>query len=67
MKAIDKIAILRDALRSAKRHHLFCDDAWHSCPKAVGGCADEREGSECNCGADNINRAIDKVLDDTKD
>lgn len=36
------------------RQHATCEDAWYSCPKS-GECANERAGSECDCGADDIN------------
>ena len=42
--------------------HNYCEDCWYSCPKAVDGCCDEREGTECNCGADEHNATLDKII-----
>ena len=38
--------------------HYECDDSWYSCPKSDYGCADERQGTECNCGADEMIEAL---------
>lgn len=46
-----------------RRYHHYCDDAFYSCPKAEGGCVDERVSKgECNCGADKHNEAVLKIL-----
>ena len=47
--------------------HNYCEDSWYSCPKAEDGCADDREGDECNCGADRWNKQIEPVLDQHKE
>jgi len=31
--------------------HYYCEDSWYSCPQAEDGCADDRRGPECDCGA----------------
>jgi hypothetical protein len=41
--------------------HYECDDSWYSCPKSDYGCADERQGTECNCGADEMIEALAKL------
>lgn len=48
----------------AKQSHYYCEDAWYSCPKAEDGCANEGNGDECNCGADDHNKAVDVLLTD---
>ena len=49
-------------LPELERGHYYCDDCWYSCPKAVDGCCDERQGDECNCGADNYNALLAKII-----
>ena len=45
----------------AKREHFDCDeDCWYSCPKS-GECCDDRQGPECNCGADAHNAKVDAI------
>ena len=46
----------------ARRKHYYCEDSWYSCPKAEGGCANDAEGGECNCGADKHNAKVDALL-----
>lgn len=53
---------LEAALRAAKIKHRYCEDSWYSCPLSSEGCSDERE-TECNCGAEKHNAAIDKALE----
>ena len=58
-----RVKLLEDALaKYGHRVHYSCDDSWYACPKAEGGCADERQGTECNCGADKVNAAVDAIL-----
>ena len=52
---------LREALRNAKISHRECEDCWYSCPLSAEGCCDERQ-TECTCGADKHNAAIDAAL-----
>ena len=47
----DRLQKVEDLLRESKRKHYWCADSWYSCPKATDGCCDEREGTDCNCGA----------------
>lgn len=61
-EARDRIDTLEGALREQQREHLYVEDCWYSCPKAEDGCCDERQGDECNCGADAANAKIDAVL-----
>jgi hypothetical protein len=49
-------------LRDSKRKHRYCEDSWYSCPKSEDGCANENEGTDCNCGADEWNARIDAHL-----
>ena len=42
--------------------HYYCEDCWYSCPKSEDGCCDDREGSECNCGADESNTILDSII-----
>lgn len=53
---------LKDILISLRRKHDYCEDCWYSCPKAEGGCCDDRAGTECNCGADKANSIIDAAI-----
>ncbi len=55
---------LREGLRKyGYRKHTYCEETWYSCPKEeTEGCADESQGTECNCGADGQNAAIDAIL-----
>jgi hypothetical protein len=53
---------LRAALLAAKVTHTTCEDGWYSCPMSEEGCLDERE-TECTCGAEKHNAAIDSALD----
>ena len=64
-----RIAELEEAQKEAlsllpelERGHYYCDDCWYSCPKAVDGCCDERQGDECNCGADDYNALLAKII-----
>lgn len=45
------LARLREWLNRAPSHY-YCEDRWYSCPKAEDGCADDRKGPECDCGAE---------------
>jgi hypothetical protein len=60
---IELIQKLRAALLAAKISHHVCEDCWYSCPLSSEGCCDERE-TECNCGAEKHNAAIDFALSD---
>jgi hypothetical protein len=51
-----------DALESSKQTHHYCEDTWYSCPKHEDGCANDAEGDECNCGADQANAVIDSAI-----
>jgi hypothetical protein len=53
---------LAKGIEGLRRGHYYCEDSWYSCPKADGGCANESEGEDCNCGADKINAIIDSLL-----
>ena len=51
-----------EALENNIQTHHYCEDTWYSCPKHEDGCANELEGDECNCGADEINAQFDKAI-----
>jgi len=53
---LERLALL------AKRYHTYCEDDWYSCPKAEDGCADDRRGPECDCGADEHNAEVDALM-----
>ena len=53
---------LLEALKKSKRSHYYCEDCWYSCPKSEDGCCDDRQGDECNCGADRWNNYIDELI-----
>ena len=60
-----KLAI--EALENNKRTHYYCEDSWYSCPKHEDGCANDAQGDECSCGADDANVEIDKAIASIKD
>ena len=49
-------------LEKLRMTHKCCEDCWYSCPKSEDGCCDEREGDECNCGADQHNATLDSII-----
>ena len=51
-----------ETLEVSRRSHLYCEDPWYSCPKHEDGCANDLEGDECNCGADEENEKIDQAI-----
>ena len=51
-----------EALESSRQTHHYCEDTWYSCPKHEEGCANEAEGDECNCGAEEVNAVIDAAI-----
>jgi hypothetical protein len=62
-KLLKENSKLKKALKSLRQtRHFECDDSWYNCPKSEYGCANESE-TECNCGADRINKVIDDALD----
>ena len=56
------IELALEALENNRQTHNYCEDTWYSCPKHEEGCANESEGDECNCGADEINAQFDKAI-----
>ena len=54
-----RLALARALIVQSKRRHYYCEDSWYSCPKAEDGCADDRRGPECDCGADKWNTIVD--------
>lgn len=61
-------AIAQELGALATRHHYSCEeDTWYACPKSTTGCADEAQGTECNCGADAHNEKVSRLLARLKD
>ncbi len=54
-------ALVEDLARAGRRSHRECEDSWYSCPKSPGGCSNESEGKDCNCGADGCNARIENL------
>lgn len=42
--------------------HEECEDCWYSCPLSEGGCCDESQKKECNCGEENRHRKVKQYL-----
>jgi len=66
MSPDEAIEQLRAALVKAKRSHYSCEDSWYSCPMDPEGCANEFKEKKCDCGADEFNAEIDRVLAKTE-
>ncbi len=49
-------------LGKLRRSHYDCEDCWYSCPKSEDGCCNSGKGNECDCGADNYNAIIDRII-----
>lgn len=61
--AADEIERLRAALlKYGTQSHYSCEDSWYSCPKSADGCCDDRQGDECNCGADEHNAEVRRIV-----
>ena len=60
--SIEKMKQWLEALESNRQTHYYCEDTWYSCPKHEEGCANEAEGNDCNCGADEANAVIDAAI-----
>jgi hypothetical protein len=58
----EALKLALEALENNKQKHHYCEDTWYSCPKHEDGCANEAEGDECNCGADEVNAQFDKAI-----
>jgi hypothetical protein len=56
------VVVPREWLEKLKRGHYYCEDPWYSCPKHEEGCANAGKGTECDCGADEWNAEIDRML-----
>lgn len=63
----EKLEKVLESLENNKKNHHYCEDTWYSCPKHEEGCANEAEGDECNCGADEINAQFDEAITIIKD
>jgi hypothetical protein len=57
--AVDALVRL---IELAYRHHYNCEeDTFYGCPKSTDGCSDDRQGEECNCGADEHNAEVERL------
>ena len=59
---VPRLRELEDMLRESKRGHYYCEDPWYTCPKHPDGCANDNEGTDCNCGADEWNARVEALL-----
>ena len=62
MSKDEALRLALEALESNRRTHHYCEDTWYSCPKHEDGCANDSEGDECNCGADEVNAEIEQAI-----
>lgn len=62
MREVEVWKELEKWIRTQRRFHYSCDDTWYACPKSEDGCADSRQGDECNCGADEFNQELDRHI-----
>lgn len=60
MKELEKIIL--ELGEMAHQSHFWVDDNWYSCPKAPDGCSNDATVTECNCGADEHNAKVDKLV-----
>jgi len=58
----EALRLALEVLKNNRRTHHYCEDTWYSCPKHEDGCANDSEGDECNCGADEANAEIDQAI-----
>lgn len=62
----ERITALETACKSlaelAHQSHVYCEDSWYSCPMAEGGCADDRRGPQCDCGAEEQNMKVNSIM-----
>jgi hypothetical protein len=49
-------------LEELRMWHKSCEDNWYSCPMSADGCSDDREEHKCNCGAEEHNNQLDKII-----
>lgn len=66
-KTKEALELAIEAMEKSKRPHAYCEDTWYSCPKHEEGCADVRQGDECNCGADSVNLKLQKPINACKE
>ena len=50
----------------AVQAHYHCEDYYYSCPQDEGGCYNEDRGPECDCGADEHNAEVARVVGEEK-
>jgi hypothetical protein len=49
-------------LKKLRIDHFECEDRFYSCPKSRNGCYNDCAGNSCDCGADNHNARINKII-----
>jgi hypothetical protein len=54
--------IVAEVNKLTLQHHQ-CEDSWYSCPKSEDGCCDENAGDKCNCGAEEHNNQVNRVIE----
>lgn len=59
--------IIEDIKKLAFKPHYYCEDSWYSCPLAEDGCANDSKEQKCDCGADDINEALEILFKQLED
>jgi len=54
----------RERAEQVAGSHYECEDCWYSCPLSDGGCCDDRQPKECNCGRD---ERIKRIMHELRD
>jgi hypothetical protein len=59
-----KSTILAELEALRREHYENEEDAWYSCPKSKGGCGKDSNMMEdvCDCGADDHNARLEKLI-----
>jgi len=61
------MALIGQIVTLAHREHNECEDPFYSCPKSEGGCLNECNGDECDCGADSVNDEVNSLYEKIKE
>jgi len=54
----------RERAEQVAGSHYECEDCWYSCLLSDGGCCDDRQPKECNCGRD---ERIKRIMHELRD
>ena len=49
-------------LEGCRHKHYYCFDCWYTCPEHPDGCCNDEDGDKCNCGANEFNIELDKII-----